>query len=84
VLQRVIPNENITTAAFRAALDDLGQSVMETYPYWSVANWSSGNQPEEPQTAAKPSAPVKGSAPQSPVTRPQIAVDPKPQPATKR
>src|SRR5581483_6364855 len=48
VLQRVLPNENITTAAFRGALDDLGQSVVETYPFWSVANWSSNNQPEEP------------------------------------
>jgi len=47
VLQRVIANDNMSTAAFRSALDDLGLSVVETYPYWSVANWSSSNQPAE-------------------------------------
>lgn len=79
VLQRVIPNENVTTASFRAALDDLGQSVVETYPYWSVANWSSGNQTEDPTATAKTGVPVKGSTPQTPVQRaPQQAVnDPK-------
>lgn len=40
VLQRVIPNENISTKGFRDALQDLGTAVCESYPYWSVANWS--------------------------------------------
>ncbi len=40
VLQRVMPNENISTKGFRDALQDLGSAVCETYPYWSVANWS--------------------------------------------
>jgi|UniRef100_A0A7C4LLB0 hypothetical protein len=70
VLQRVIPNENVTTASFRAALDDLGQSVVETYPYWSVANWSSGSQTEDPTATARSGAPVKGSAPQAAGARP--------------
>ena len=39
VLERVLPNENITTAKFREVLQDLGAGVVETYPYWSVANW---------------------------------------------
>lgn len=39
VLERVVPNENITTARFRDILQDLGAGVVETYPYWSVANW---------------------------------------------
>lgn len=39
VLERVIPNENITTARFRDVLQDLGAGVVENYPYWSVANW---------------------------------------------
>jgi hypothetical protein len=39
VLQRVVSNENMTTARFREVLQDLGASVVETYPYWSVDNW---------------------------------------------
>ncbi|HET6426033.1 MAG TPA: type III secretion system chaperone [Planctomycetaceae bacterium] len=63
VLQRVIPNENMTTAAFRAALDDLGATVVHTHAFWSVQNWSATTSPaEEP---AKPGVAVKGSAPVS-------------------
>jgi hypothetical protein len=40
VLERVLPNENMTTAHFREVLQDLGAAVVETYPYWSVANWT--------------------------------------------
>ncbi|GAB4157322.1 MAG: hypothetical protein Tsb009_34390 [Planctomycetaceae bacterium] len=44
VLQRVIPNENMTTAKFRDVLKDLGATVVVTYPQWSVSNWkNSGN-----------------------------------------
>jgi len=39
VLERVLPNENISTAKFREVLQDLGAAVVETYPYWSVASW---------------------------------------------
>ena len=66
VLQRVIPNENMTTASFRGALDDLGASVVQTYPFWSVANWNSSSAPEE--AASKSTAAVKGSAPQPAAT----------------
>lgn len=65
VLQRVIANENMTAATFRAALDDLGGSVVHTYPFWSVSNWSGTAAPPEEATA-KNSAPVKGSAPAGP------------------
>lgn len=53
VLQRVLPTQGIDAAAFRAALQDLGSSVVQTYPQWSVAGWKS---PEETptQTAARP------------------------------
>jgi hypothetical protein len=61
VLQRVIPNENITASGFRAALDDLGASVVLTHPFWSVANWSGSGPAEEP--ANRNAAPVRGSAP---------------------
>jgi len=39
VLERIVPNENISTAGFRKVLQNLGASVVETYPHWSVANW---------------------------------------------
>lgn len=55
VLQRVIPNNGISTAMFRDVLQDLGASVVETYPHWSVANWSrsEGSEP----AAGQPMAP---------------------------
>lgn len=64
VLQRVMPNENITAASFRAALDDLGQSVVSTHAHWSVANWASSTG-EDPGAAQRTAPPMKGSAPQS-------------------
>ena len=39
VLQRVVANQEISTAGFRDILQDLGRSVVETHPHWSVANW---------------------------------------------
>jgi hypothetical protein len=39
VLEQVVPNENVTPASFRKTLQELGASVVETYPYWAVANW---------------------------------------------
>ncbi|HUG91695.1 MAG TPA: hypothetical protein VML55_12725 [Planctomycetaceae bacterium] len=44
VLEQVLPNENVTLASFRRTLQELGASVVQTYPYWSVANWN----PETP------------------------------------
>lgn len=71
VLQRVIPNENMTTASFRAALDDLGATVVHTHSFWSVQNWSATTSPaEEP---AKPGVAVKGSAPAPVITGPSTA-----------
>lgn len=64
VLQRVIPNENITAATFRAALDDLGQSVVGTHADWSVANWATSTA-ADPATAQKSGTQVKGSSPQA-------------------
>ena len=56
VLQRVIPNENITSEKFRSVLDDLGQSVVATHPHWSVANWNAPSA-EEPASQAKANVP---------------------------
>jgi len=66
VLQRVIPNENMSAASFRAALDDLGQSVVSTHAHWSVANWASTTS-EDPSSTARSGTQVKGSSPQGPV-----------------
>lgn len=40
VLQRVIPNSDMNSAKFKLALQDLGTTVVETHPTWSVAGWS--------------------------------------------
>ncbi len=39
VLQCIVKNQNISTIQFRDTLQDLGLSVAETHPHWSVANW---------------------------------------------
>jgi hypothetical protein len=62
VLQRVLPNSNITSASFRADLDDLGATVVSTHPHWSVGNWSSPSQPDPSSTPA--TSTIQGSGPQ--------------------
>lgn len=64
VLQRVILNEGLTAKTMREALDDLGGSVVLTYPHWSVANWNAPSTDPAP-AAATAGAPVRGSSPQS-------------------
>jgi hypothetical protein len=59
VLQRVIPNQNMTTASFRAALQDLGMSVVETYDYWSVENWKQTKGSESMPENKSKSAPAQ-------------------------
>lgn len=55
VMQRSVPNANITSAALRNLLQDLGSSVVENYPIWNTANWN-----------GTPSAPIgNASAPQT-------------------
>lgn len=61
VLQRVIPNDHMSTAAFRGALDKLGAHVADTHAHWSVANWNSSNQPD-PANVARSGQQVKGSS----------------------
>ena len=65
VLQRVILNENISAAVLRAALDDLGQSVVSTHAHWSVTNWASSSSGEDPAASARTGTQVKGSSPQT-------------------
>lgn len=53
VLQRTIPNKNLTSAQLRVMLQDLGSSVVETYPVWAVANWNPTGIPASPVTPAE-------------------------------
>ena len=58
VLQRIIPNQNISPASFREVLHDLAESVVDTYPHWTVENWI---QPAAtPETAGAPT-PVRSA-----------------------
>lgn len=48
VLQRVIGSEALSASDFRLCLQDLGATVVETYPQWAVSNWkASDNKPIE-------------------------------------
>ncbi len=42
VLQRIVANEGVNTKVFRAWLDDLGGSVVDSFDHWSVASWKTG------------------------------------------
>ena len=69
VLQRVVPNQDMTTANFRNVLNDLGVSVIQTYPHWSVANWKpqeTDEQTAESNVSGGPNSP----APTRTVVRP--------------
>ena len=76
VLQRVVPNDSLTSEKFRAVLDDLGQSVVETHPHWSVSNWNTATT-EEPTQVTKAGAPIKGSGQTqaAPTSKPATKID---------
>jgi len=40
VLQRVVDTEGMSKDEFKVTLQDLGATVVETYPQWAVANWN--------------------------------------------
>ncbi len=40
VLQRVVPNQKMTSRKLRATLQDLAMSVAAEYPVWATANWN--------------------------------------------
>jgi hypothetical protein len=69
VMQKVVPNENMTSAKYRVILQDLGTSVVETHPVWSVAGWS--EQPAGGNASAATAAPKgqAGAPAQQPATR---------------
>lgn len=55
VLQRSVANENFTSAKLRLILQDLGTSVVETYPIWAVTNWNPTGTPAAPVSPGAPS-----------------------------
>lgn len=74
VLQRVIGSEELTAADFRLCLQDLGATVVETYPQWAVSNWKAAEQtPIEttgnPNQAGSSSSAVNDSKFEVPVRR---------------
>lgn len=53
VLQRTVPNQAMTTAAFREILRDLGTSVVQTHPHWAVENWNADRTAAQPTNTSK-------------------------------
>ncbi len=66
VMQRVVENRDMSTAAFRDVLKDLGASVVETYPHWSVANWTAKKSETESDSEGAPTGGEAKSAPSQP------------------
>ena len=67
VLQRIIDNRELSTRSVREALHDLGSSVVETFPHWSVANWKAKSSTSAGSSAK--AVPSSGrSAPAQPVS----------------
>jgi hypothetical protein len=69
VMQKVVPNENMTSAKFKVTLQDLGTSVVETHSIWSVNNWSETPAGAAANTAAPAPKGQAGAAAQQPATR---------------
>lgn len=63
VLQRVVANENLSANKLKLLLMDLGSSVAETRPVWSVANWNATGVPASPLGAVTPAANAPGAVP---------------------
>jgi hypothetical protein len=80
VLERVVPNENITTARFREVLQDLGAAVVETYPFWSVASWKQSANGRAgtsmPQNSSRSAPSQPGTAQPTPETQRTSAEQP--------
>ncbi|MBX3443567.1 MAG: hypothetical protein KF774_14265 [Planctomyces sp.] len=67
VLQRVVANEDMTSAKFKMILQDLGTTVVETYPTWSVAGWNATAAPAAGATADA-AAPANAAGPANPAS----------------
>ena len=67
VLQVAFPNQDMTTARLQEVIKDLGATVVETYPQWSVANWKQSAAAEATAATGTPPAPTtpQGAQPAS-------------------
>lgn len=70
VLQRTIPNHQLTSAKLQLALQDLGASVVQTYPIWAVSNWNPTGIPAAPVGTASPTPPVQSAVNESKFEQP--------------
>jgi hypothetical protein len=66
VLQRVVPNQSISTRFFAGVLKDLGASVVESYPQWSTTAWSSSKPATNVVTGSQPAAGALNGAGKAP------------------
>jgi hypothetical protein len=66
VLQVAVPNQDMTSAKLKEVLQDLGTTVVETYPQWSVANWK---QAAATEAAAAPTSQPAVPGPAAPAIR---------------
>ena len=65
VMQVSVPNEDMTSAKLQEIMKDLGTAVVETYPQWSVANWTKPQTPagNSPSAAPATNGPSAANAP---------------------
>lgn len=61
VMQRSVQNSGLTSARLRVLMQDLGTSVVESYPLWATANWNPAGIPSAP--IGTPSAPATNGTP---------------------
>ncbi len=54
VLQRVVPNKNMTVRRLRNVLQDLAISVADEYPIWSTAGWNPKKNRIADQSSGRP------------------------------
>jgi hypothetical protein len=62
VMQVSIPNHDMTPARLQETMRDLGTAVVETYPQWSVTNWTQAEAAAAAAAAAGQSAPGQPAA----------------------
>ena len=67
VLQRVVDNQNLTSAGLRQTLQELGGAVAQTHAYWAVANWKETSE----ASAAAPATAAPTAAQPTPIAQPQ-------------
>lgn len=80
VMQRVVPNQDMTNKKMTAMLQDLAAGVADEYPTWAVANWAPKPDQNDTQIAneagsgrAVPTSPTPANRSPEPGTKGQAA-----------